>query len=144
MCKQELKYNLVINQPFYGNEIRDILNFYNIKNVDAFLKPTLDDSVLESPLLFDNIEKACDVILDALKNKKHFALVIDPDADGFCSSSVIYQYLKRLDNKVHITPYFHEKKVHGLNDLYKQIGETDADIVLCPDSASSGCSWSCA
>ena len=130
MSKQELKYNVVIPPSFYGDEVKDILNYYNIKNIDAFLKPTLDDSVIEDPLLFDNISEACDVILDALKNKKHFALVVDPDCDGFCSSSVIYQYLKRLDSEVDIKPYFHEKKVHGLNDLYKQIGETDCDIVL--------------
>ena len=137
MCKQELNYNLVINQPFYGNEIHDILKYYNIKNVDAFLKPTLDDSVIEDPRLFDNIDIACDVILDGVKNKKKFALIIDPDCDGFTSASVMYRYLKQLDNEASITPYFHEKKVHGLNDLYKQIGETDCDIVLCPDSASS-------
>ena len=137
MCKQELKYNVVIPQPFYGSEIKDILNFYNIKNVDAFLKPTLDDSVIENPLLFDNITEACDIILDGVKNKKHFALVIDCDADGFTSSSVMYRYLKQLDSEVDIKCYFHEKKVHGLSDCYKQIGETDCDIVLCPDSASS-------
>ena len=137
MQKQELNYKLVIPQSFYGNEIKDILNFYNIKNVDAFLKPTIDDSVIESPLLFDNIEKACDVILDALKNKKKFALVVDCDADGFTSSSVMYRYLKQLDSEVDITPYFHEKKVHGLQEHYKEIGETDCDIVLVPDAGSS-------
>ena len=135
--QQELNYKLVIGQPFYGNEIKDILNYYGIKKNDSFIKPTMDDSAIEDPLLFDNIEKACDVILDGVKNKKRFALVVDTDADGFTSSSVIYKYLKRLDHEVDITPYFHEKKVHGLNDLYKQIGETDCDIVLCPDSASS-------
>ena len=137
MCKQELNYNLVIPQSFYGNEIRDILKYYNIKNVDAFLKPTLDDSVVEDPLLFDNIEKATDVILDGVKNKKHFALVVDCDCDGFTSASVIYRYLKQLDSEVDITPYFHKGKVHGLQEHYKEIGETDCDIVLCPDSASS-------
>ena len=137
MQKQELKYNLVINQPFYGDEIRDILRYYNIKNIDVFLKPTINDSVVESPLLFDNMDKACDVILDAVKNKKKFALVIDCDADGYFSSSVIYKYLKRLDNEVHITPYFHKTKIHGLQEHYKEIGETDADIVLVPDAGSS-------
>ena len=137
MCKQELKYNVVIPPSFYGNEIRDILNYYNIKNIDSFLKPTIDDSVVENPLLFDNIEKATDVILDGVKNKKKFALIIDPDADGFTSGCVIYKYLKRLDSELDITPYFHEKKVHGLQEHYKEIGESNADIVLCPDSASS-------
>ena len=137
MCKQELNYKLVIPQSFYGNEINDILNFYGIKNVDAFLKPTLDDSVIEDPLLFDNIEKACNIIIDGLKNKKKFALIIDCDADGFTSSSVMYRYLKQLDSEVEITPYFHEKKVHGLQEHYKQIGETDCDIVLVPDAGSS-------
>ena len=135
--QQELKYNLVINQPFYGNEIHDILKYYNIKNVDAFLKPTLDDSVIESPLLFDNIEKATDVILDGVKNKKRFALIIDPDADGFTSGCVIYKYLKQLDNELDITTYFHKGKVHGLQEHYKEIGETDCDIVLVPDAGSS-------
>lgn len=137
MSNQELKYNVVIPQSFYGNEIKDILFYYNIKDVDSFLKPTLNENVVEDPRLFDNIDLACDVILNGVKNKKRFALVVDTDADGYTSSCVIYKYLKRLDNEVHITPYFHEKKVHGLNDLYKQIGETDADIILCPDSASS-------
>ena len=137
MCKQELKYNVVIPQSFYGNEIRDILNFYGIKNVDAFLKPTLDDSVIEDPLLFDNIEKACDIIIDGVKNKKKFALIIDPDADGFTSGCVIYKYLKQLDNELDITTYFHKGKIHGLSEHYKDIAKTDADIILCPDSASS-------
>lgn len=135
--QQELKYNLVIPQSFYGNEIRDILKYYGVKNVDAFLKPTLDDSVIESPLLFDNIEKACDVIFDGVKNKKKFALIIDCDADGFTSSSVMYRYLKQLDSEVDITPYFHKGKAHGINEHYKEIGESNADIVLVPDAGSS-------
>ena len=137
MCKQELKYNLVINQPFYGNEIKDILNYYNIKNIDCFLKPTIDDSVVENPRLFDNIDLACDVILDGVKNKKKFALIIDPDCDGFTSASVIYRYLKQLDSEVEVKPYFHEKKVHGLQEHYKEIGNSNADIVLVPDAGSS-------
>ena len=137
MCKQELKYNMVIGQPFFGNEIKDILNYYNIRNVDSFMKPTIDDSVIENPLLFDNMDKACDLILDGLKNKKKFALIVDCDADGFTSACVIYKYLKRLDNEVYIKPYFHKGKVHGLSEHYKEIGETDCDIVLLPDSASS-------
>ena len=137
MCKQELKYNVVIPPSFYGNEIRDILNYYNIKNIDSFLKPTIDDSVVEDPLLFDNIEKATDVILDGVKNKKKFALVVDCDADGFTSASVIYRYLKQLDSEVEIKPYFHEKKVHGLQEHYKEIGNSNADIVLVPDAGSS-------
>lgn len=137
MSNQELKYNVVIPQSFYGNEIKDILFYYNIKNVDSFLKPTIDDSVIESPLLFDNIEKATDLIIDGLKNKKKFALIVDCDADGFTSSCVIYKYLKRLDNEIYIKPYFHKGKVHGLSEHYKEIGETDCDIVLLPDSASS-------
>ena len=137
MCKQELNYNLVIPQSFYGNEIKDILNYYGIKNIDAFLKPTLDDSVIEDPLLFDNINLASDIIIDAVKNKKHFALIIDCDADGYTSASVMYRYLKQLDNELDITTYFHKGKIHGLQEHYKQIGETDCDIVLCPDSASS-------
>lgn len=137
MSNQELKYNVVIPQSFYGDEIRNILNFYGVKNIDSFLKPTIDDSVIEDPLLFDNIENACNVILDGVKNKKHFALVVDCDADGFTSASVMYRYLKQLDSEVEITPYFHKGKVHGLQEHYKEIAKTDYDIVLCPDSASS-------
>ena len=137
MQKQELNYKLVIPQSFYGNEINDILKYYNIKNVDSFLKPTLDPNVVEDPLLFDNINEACNVILDGVKNKKKFAIIIDCDADGFTSSSVMYRYLKQLNSEVEITPYFHEKKVHGLQEHYKQIGETDCDIVLVPDAGSS-------
>ena len=137
MQKQQLNYNMVIPQPFYGSEIKDILNYYKVKNIDSFLKPTLDDSVIEDPRLFDNIDKACDVILDGVKNKKSFALVVDCDADGFTSGSIIYKYLKRLDPEASITTYFHKTKVHGLSEHYKDIAKTDADIVLCPDSASS-------
>ena len=137
MCKQELNYKLVIPQSFYGNEINDILNFYGVKNINSFLKPTLDDSVIEDPLLFDNINLASDIIIDAVKNKKKFALIVDCDADGFTSSSVMYRYLKQLDSEVDITPYFHEKKVHGLQEHYKEIGNSNADIVLVPDAGSS-------
>ena len=49
----------------------------------------------------------------------------------------MYRYLKQLDNELDITTYFHKGKIHGLQEHYKEIAKTDADIVLCPDSASS-------
>ena len=59
------------------------------------------------------------------------------DVDGFTSSAIIYQYLKKLNPNKNITYYIHEGKQHGLEDMWEQLQEENYGLIICPDSASN-------
>ena len=59
------------------------------------------------------------------------------DVDGFTSSAIIYQYLKKLNPNKNIVYYIHDGKQHGLEDMWEQLQEESYDLIICPDSASN-------
>ena len=59
------KYD-VLGTVRFGCELEDILKLKGIEDVDSFLHPT--EKNVESELLFDNIEKARDVVVNHIAN----------------------------------------------------------------------------
>lgn len=65
-------------------------------------------------------------------------ILVDIDADGYYSASIIYKYLKVLNKDLNVKPLFHKTKKHGLNDkdVMDTILKNQPVLVICPDSAS--------
>ncbi|MCQ2609979.1 MAG: single-stranded-DNA-specific exonuclease RecJ, partial [Lachnospiraceae bacterium] len=59
-----------------------------------------------------NIDKAVDIIIDKIKNKKHIRIIGDYDIDGVCSTYILYDAIKKMGGEVsyHIP--------HRVNDGY--------------------------
>ena len=64
-------------------------------NVDSFLNPKLNDYRLD-PFLLNDMEKAVDRIIEAIKKKEKIMIFGDYDVDGITSSYILYEFITRF------------------------------------------------
>lgn len=112
----------------------EILIDRGVKDVECHIEPSA--SCLISPYKLDNIEAGAMMLLRHLNNNSKILFVVDSDADGYTSSSILWLYIKELfpDSDLHFT--IHSEKQHGLEDKIEWLEDEKYDLVICPDSAS--------
>ena len=123
-----LKYNL--NKKDF---IRNLLQQKQIQDIDLFLNPY--NICEENVYHLDNIRIGLDNLQSWLRTKCKLNIIVDDDADGFLSCSLIYFFLQNINypqDKYHFI--FHSHKFHGIdiNELDK-----DCNIVIAPDCGTS-------
>lgn len=79
-------------------------------------------------------------MLQTISKNNSATIVVDCDADGFCSAAIfanyIYNYFPNwTDNHLHFQ--FHEGKEHGLKDCVEELLLSEDTLIICPDSASN-------
>jgi len=84
------------------------------KEIDEFLSPNYDTQVFD-PYLFKDMEKAIKRLLEAIKKHEKILVYGDYDADGVCSTTIIYLTLKSLGLDVDTYIPFRESEGYGLN-----------------------------
>lgn len=131
-----MKFNLV-NSNIEKNYGEEILKRRGVEDVSLFLNP--DDSCLQSPYDLKNVMLGAKLIKERARDGNNILLLVDCDVDGFTSSTIIYQYLKRLSPNLNITFLLHEGKQHGLEDQIEEIliNEKVYDLMIIPDAGSN-------
>lgn len=124
----------VLGQVRFGNELEDILKLKGITDINSFLNPTIKNT--ESELLFNNIEKARDVLVEHIEKNSVIDLVVDCDVDGTTSGANIYQYIKRIKPSIEIRYFIHKGKSHGLDEFVEEICLDDSQLVIVPDAGT--------
>lgn len=124
----------VLGQVRFGNELEDILKLKGITDINSFLNPTIKNT--ESELLFNNIEKARDTLVEHIKKNSVIDLVVDCDVDGNTSGANIYQYIKRIKPSIKIRYFIHKGKSHGLGEFVEEICLDDSQLVIVPDAGT--------
>lgn len=127
------KYKVLGNVNF-GNEIEDILKLKGITDIKSFLNPTVKNT--ESELLFDNIDKARDILTFHIEQNNIIDLIVDCDVDGYTSAANIYQYIKRIKPSIQIRYFIHKGKIHGLSEFVEEICKDDSKLVIVPDAGT--------
>ena len=124
----------LVNENFKSDWVKNLLISRGVDGarLNEFLHPTWAN--ISNPRHLDNIEKAAQAIITAVKTKKHIGLVVDCDVDGITSATIIYQYLHEIDRDVNITYFFHDGKQHGLEDCWEKFVDAGVDIVIEPDA----------
>ena len=107
--------------------------------LDKFLNPSKEKNEIE-PELLDNMEEGYQMLMRHLKNRSKIYLPIDPDADGFTSASLFYNYLMTNFSQYEPNIIYHipEGKEHGLDsimDWFPENGENS--LIVLPDSSSN-------
>ena len=123
----------VLGQVRFGNELEDILRLKGVTDIKSFLNPTVENT--ESELLFNNIEKARDVLIKHIENNNKIDLVVDCDVDGN-TGAVIYQYIKKIKSSIDIDYFIHTGKLHGLKEFVDRICQDDSSLVIVPDAGT--------
>ena len=89
-----------------------------ITDIKNFLEPTLV-SFMPNPLIFNDMEKAGNRILKAIKNKEKIAIIGDYDVDGLTSTVLLKKYLKNFN--IDIFTYIPDRITEGYGPNKKAI-----------------------
>ena len=125
----------LVNDNITSDYIKNLLRSRGVDNIDDFLSPS--EKNLQSWEDLDNIKLGVDLVKNTINDKKPYAILIDPDNDGFTSFAILYQYLKRLNPEKEIEYFVHSAKQHGLEDTYQVFQDKDYSVVFLPDSSSN-------
>lgn len=125
--------NNYTTDPDYA--LQEILIDRGVKDIENFLYPTSKCEL--DPYKLENIDLAADMLLRHLRADNKIMFIVDSDADGVTSSSILWLYIKHIFPKANLNFTMHEHKQHGLDDKIDWL-ETlnNIDLVICPDSAS--------
>lgn len=129
-----MNYNLT-TENITENYGANLLKQRGIENIDLFLNPR--PICLQSWRDLDNITEGLQLIAETIDNPAPYALIVDCDVDGFTSSAILYQYLKRLNPNKEIEYFLHKGKQHGLEDMWKKLQEKDYSAILIPDAGTN-------
>ena len=125
----------LVNDNITSDYTKNLLRARGVDNIDDFLSPS--EKNLQSWEDLDNIKLGVDLVKNTINDKKPYAILIDPDNDGFTSFAILYQYLKRLNPEKEIEYFIHSAKRHGLEDTYQVFQDKEYSIVFLPDSSSN-------
>ena len=89
-----------------------------INDIKNFLEPTLV-SFMPNPLIFNDMEKAGNRILKAIKNKEKIAIIGDYDVDGLTSTVLLKKYLKNFN--IDVFTYIPDRITEGYGPNKKAI-----------------------
>lgn len=106
--------------------------------IDEFLNPDYVGDI-HDPFLFNDMEKAVELIFDCIRNNKKITVHGDYDADGICASAIIVTALKKLGaENVGIFIPHREIDGYGLNsNTVKYLHEQKTDLIITCDCGIS-------
>ena len=96
----------------------------------------LDESVVIPYQKLNNIENAVDLFMKHFNEKSKIGILVDEDPDGFCSASMMYLYIKRMDENYPVDYILHTRaKAHGLSDDVTI--PSDVKLLIIPDAGTN-------
>lgn len=105
-------------------------------HIDSFLDPKISEYRLD-PFLLNDMEKAVDRIIKAMKNKEKIMIFWDYDVDGVTSSYVLYRFLTKYLNYKNVSIQYPDrlKEWYGLKKLHiDQMKEKNIDLIITVDN----------
>ena len=129
-----MNYKLIRNSlNDINNPKQTILLNRGIKNWKQYLNLT-EDCIHDFNLL-ENIDKAVKCFITHIHNGTKIHIIVDSDVDGYTSASMIYRYIKHIDNDANVTYSLHTKKQHGISEDIEI--PKDCDLLIIPDAGSN-------
>jgi len=85
---------------------------------------------------FKNIDKAAEMLNNAIKNHFKIGILIDSDCDGYCSAAMMYDYITNKVGYENIIYKFHDKpKAHGFQDYVVDWATNEKlELLIIPDA----------
>jgi len=129
-----MKYKLQEDSTYKEGEVlKKFLKNRGIVDVDRYLAVGNHEIIPFENL--ENIEDAVRLLEYHIAKESIIGIVVDTDADGFASASILYKYLLEIYDEEKIRLFFHASKKHGLSEdisIPDNIG-----LLIVPDAGSN-------
>lgn len=127
----------LINTNFKKDYVDSLLKARGIENPEDYYNPGRE--CLQTPSDLENIERAEKLLKKIIKSRQKILIIVDCDNDGYTSATIIYNYLKDVDNTLEIDYLLHEGKAHGLQDHINNLMDEGKNygLIILPDSSSN-------
>lgn len=129
----------LVNENYKSNYTDELLVSRGLSpnDLEKFYNPTIE--LLQEPTALTNIANGVNMLLKHISEPNNIAIVVDSDVDGFTSSAILYQYIKKIAPTIAIKYFLHKGKGHGLSDTINDILEDEANfsLVVLPDAGSN-------
>lgn len=117
-----------------SNALKEVLNNRGISDYYRYLN--LDKSVVAPYQALDCIDKAVELFMNHFNKKSKIGILVDEDPDGFCSASMMYLYIKRMDQNYPVEYILHKRaKAHGLSD--DVVISDSIELLVIPDAGTN-------
>ena len=133
-------YRKIIQENQISNFLAVILGNRGIvekEEIEIFLNPSMEKT--HSPFLMKDLEKGCNLLIEALKNKQKIRIMGDYDQDGNSSTVILYKALKRFSKDISYDIPNRLTDGYGLNIrmVEKAIEDGIELIITCDNGISS-------
>lgn len=129
-----MQYKLIGNNDI-NNIIKTILNNRGIEEWTKYLE--LHVSTRDAYSNLCNIKTAVELFDEHFRANNPIAILVDNDVDGILSSTIMYKYIKSLNEDYDVRLYVHKKnKSHGLVNRDFEI-DKDVKLLIVPDAGSN-------
>lgn len=126
------KINPLIKDEY--NYTEAILKARGVEDIEKFLSFSYEN--IQSPYDLDGMEECAKQLFIAIESNAKMAILVDCDVDGFTSSAILVNYIKRRQPDIQIDWYIHEGKQHGLEDVWEEMVKKEYDLIIVPDAGS--------
>ena len=107
--------------------------FHNKIDIKKFMRASIED--LYDPFLMKDMEKATELIAQAIENNKKIVVYGDYDADGVTSTVIMYKALKQCGAQVGYYVPDRELEGYGINsDRIRKLRDEDFTVILTCDN----------
>ncbi|MEG0908971.1 MAG: DHH family phosphoesterase [Bacilli bacterium] len=87
---------------------------------------------------YKNMKLAVETVLNHTRNQSTILIVVDSDADGYCSNAMLRDYLSNWCSGLNINFIIHSTKAHGITDeVIEEVYKIKANLVLMADAGSN-------
>lgn len=131
-----INYKAIGENNIMGDLVSQVLNNRGIKDKERFLNPSIEDVIHYSNL--KNMERAVELFDKHQDNGSTVDVLVDSDADGYTSSSIIIKYIRKNFPNMAITYHIHKERQNGLTpDMMKAAKKNMPDLLIIPDASSN-------
>lgn len=106
-----------------------------LQDIPHYLNTTDADNL--SYKLLDNIEEGARLLIQHLGDDKNIWIIIDADADGYCSSAILLNYLHRLVPSIVESKFIYTHQPSKRHGIYLDQCPDNVGLVVVPDAGTN-------
>lgn len=117
-----------------SNTLVEVLKNRGIDDYYTYL--SLSENVVTPYQNLDNIKSAVELFMCHFDKKNKIGILVDSDPDGYCSASMMYLYIKKMDENYPVEYILHTRaKAHGLSDDVSI--SSNVKLLIIPDAGTN-------